>query len=172
MKFNKDSKIIRVSAYAEGYYSNATAYGELYIPYEYYILNKERLEELEVSVGELDGKHSEVSCDIDFEELTIADILTIENELYEEDEDIDESVFDRFCVILKLNNKQRKVVNYFSNELLGLDKILETEDISFKISKDTVIDEMLVPKGTIIKFTRNTNNKILDYWSWEFDFNI
>jgi len=172
MKFNKDSKIIRVSAYAEGYYSGATAYGELYIPYEYYIKNKEKLEELTVYVGELDGKHSEVECDVDFEELTIEDILKMENTEYEQDRNIDESIFYEFCDSLDLNNEQSETINNFSNMLLNLDKVLSSEKVKFNLSKDTVIDEILVPSGTPIEFTRNTNNEISESWNCDFDFNL
>jgi len=172
MKFNKNSKIVRVSAYAEGYYSGATAYGELYIPHEFYEENKEKLSNLEVYVGELDGKHSEVECDTKFETITIEDILKMENTSYKQDKDIDESVYYRFCKILELSNEESDIINDFSNAVLGLDKILETEEVKFNLSKDTVIDDVLVPKGTLIHFTKDTGNKVSDNWVWEFNFKI
>ena len=39
MKLNKDSKVVRISAFAEGHHSGTTAYGELYIPDGYYKKN-------------------------------------------------------------------------------------------------------------------------------------
>ena len=172
MKFNKDSKIVKVSAYAEGYYSGATAYGELYIPYEFYEENKEKLSNLEVYVSELDGKHSEVECDTEFKTITIEDILKIENTLYEQDRNIDESVYYRFCKILELSNEEGDIINDFSNAVLELNKILETEEIKFNLSKDTIIDDILVPKNTLIQFVKNTGNEVPDNWKWEFDFKI
>jgi len=75
MKFNKDSKVVCIFASAEAYHSGATAYGELYIPYEYYKKNEEKLEKLTVYVHELDGKHSEIECEMDFGIYTIEYIL-------------------------------------------------------------------------------------------------
>ena len=46
MKFNKDSKVVRISAFARGNYSGATAYGELYIPYEYYEKRKRKIKRI------------------------------------------------------------------------------------------------------------------------------
>ena len=172
MKFNKNSKIIRVSAYAKGYYSGATAYGELYIPYEFYKENKEKLSHLTVYVSELDGKHSEISCDIEFEEIIVSDILRMSNEPYKQDRDVDEKLFYRFCDTLCLSDEESDIINDFSNELLSLEKVFSTEEVKFNLSKDTVIDDVLVPKDTEIKFNKNTGNKISDNWTWEFDFKI
>jgi len=172
MKFNKDSKIVKVSAYAEGYYSGATAYGELYIPHEFYEENKEKLSNLEVYVGELDGKHSEVECDIEFEEITVLDILEMTNDPYNQDRNIDEKLFYRFCDTLCLSDEESDINNDFSNGILSLEKVFTTEEIKFNLSKDTVIDNVLVPKGTLIHFTKDTGNKVLDDWVWEFNFNI
>lgn len=172
MKFNKDSKIIRVSAYAEGYYSGATAYGELYIPHEFYEKHKETLSELSLYVGELDGKHSEVRCDIEFEEITITDILRMENTPYEQDHDIDEDVFYRFCRVLSLSDEEGLVVNNFSNEILSLEKMPIIEKIHFDLALNTLIDGHIVPKGTAIEFDKVLDNKISDNWSWEFDWKL
>ena len=172
MKFNKNSKIVKVSAYAEGYYSGATAYGELYIPYEFYEENKEKLSYLTVYVSELDGKHSEVECDIEYEEITVLDILEMTNAPYDQDRDIDEKLFYRFCDTLCLSDEESDINNDFSNGILSLEKVFTTEEIKFNLSKDTVIDDVLVPKGTLIHFRKDTGNKISDNWTWEFNFNI
>jgi len=172
MKFNKNSKIVKVSAYAEGYYSGAIAYGELYIPHEFYEENKEKLSNLTVYVSELDGKHSEVSCDIEFEEIIVSDVLEMTNEPYEQDRDIDEKLFYRFCDTLCLSDEGSDIINDFSNGILSLEKVFTTEKIKFNLSKDTIIDDVLVPKGTLIHFTKNTGNKVSDDWVWEFDFKI
>ena len=172
MKFTKDSKIVRLSAYGEGCYSGATAYGELYIPYEFYKNHENKLNDLTVYVAELDGKYSEVMCDIEFETIPVSDILKMESTSYDEDNDIDENVFYRFCDVLELDDEQSEIVNSFHNELLELEKYFIIEDFQIVLSKDTMINEILVPKETLVKFTKDTKNKIPEDWSWEFDWNL
>ena len=123
-------------------------------------------------MGELDGKHSEVECDIEFKTITIEDILKMENTSYEQDREIDESVYYRFCDTLCLSDEGSDIINDFSNGILSLEKVFTTEEIKFNLSKDTVIDDVLVLKGTLIHFRKDTGNKVLDDWVWEFNFNI
>jgi hypothetical protein len=172
IKFNKDSKIIRVSAYAEGYYSKATAYGELYIPYEFYQEHIEKIEELTCYVGELDGKYSEVECDIKFEEVSIFEIMKMEYAPYEQDKNIDESVFFRVCSLLKLNDEQSEIINNFSNAVLRLEKLSETESFAIILTKDTIIENTKVPKNTIIKYEICNEKELSEDWEWQFNWNI
>ena len=171
MKFNKDSKVVRISAFAEGSYSGATAYGELYIPYKYYEKNKEKLKELSVYVDELDGKYSGIECHMNFAYFTIEEVLKME-ENRNENRNIDGNLFDNFCDDLGLDDIESEMIEDFSDGLLGLEKVSSTEEIRIVLSKDTIVDDILIPKGTLIQFVKNTDNKILDDWEWEFDFNI
>jgi len=94
------------------------------------------------------------------------------NEPYEQDRDIDEKLFYRFCDTLCLSDEESDIINDFSNGILSLEKVFTTEEIKFNLSKDTIIDNVLIPKGTLIQFTKDTGNKVSDDWQWEFDFKI
>ena len=61
-------KIVKITLYAQAYYSGAEHYEELYLPKEYFDKIEEYISE-EISVGELDGKHSDVYGDVESEEL-------------------------------------------------------------------------------------------------------
>ena len=172
MKFNKNSKVVRISAFAEGSYSGATAYGELYIPYEYYEKNKEKLKELSVYVDELDGKHSGIECHMNFAYFTIEEVLKME-ENRNENRNIDGNLFDNFCDDLRLDGIESEMIEDFSDGLLGLEKMYAIEEKEIVLSQDTIIEGMMIPEGTIIKYSVNIDNEITDDWEWElFDFNI
>jgi len=172
MKFNKNSKVVRISASAEAYHSGRTAYGELYIPYEHYEKNKERLKGLTVYVHELDGKHSELECHMNFAYFTIEEVLKMN---YDRDEhrDIDENLFDNFCDELGLNKIESEMIKDFSEGLLDLEKMYVVEEIRIVLSKDTIIEDVMIPEGTVIKYSVNVNDRITDEWEWELlDFNL
>jgi len=172
MKFNKNLKVVRISASAEAYYSGATAYGELYIPYEYYEKNKEKLKGLTVYVHELDGKHSELECEINFAYFTIEEVLKIKDNR-DENKNLDEYLLDNFCYKLDLDDIECEMIEDFSNGLLGLEKISVTEEMEIVLSQDTIIEGITIPKGTVIKYNINVDNEITDDWEWElFDFNL
>lgn len=175
MIFNKDSKIVRISACAEGYYSGATAYGELYIPIDFYEEHKDVLKDLEIYVGELDGKHSESECSVEFDTLTITDILRMENTPYEQDRNLDNTVVEDVVYSLKLqdaelNRNAIKILKGFHNELLCLEKFYLIDDISFNLSQDTIIEGNLVPQGTKISYTIESTKKIPEDWNWEYHY--
>ena len=173
MKFNKDSKLMKISAYGQGYYSSAEAYGEIFIPYETYLKNKDALKnKLSVYVGELDGKHSEVECDIEFEEWSISDILKTRYESYKDGEDIDEDVYHRVCSVLKLSNEQGLELNNFNSKLWELDKFYEYEDVEVILKDNTEIQNVIVPKGTKINFTQKSNNVIPNNWEFEYKLSL
>jgi hypothetical protein len=173
MKFNKESKIVRISAFAEGYYSGATAYGEMYIPYEFYLKNKEKLADLECYVGELDGKHSEVGCDIEFEEMTIYEHLISSTTDYNEyDNNIDETLYYRLCDIFGIDDEQGKILSDFSNKIECLEKINNTEVVEITLTKDIIIESINIEEGTVICFEKNNKKEIKEDWSFEFDWSI
>ena len=173
MKFNKESKIVKISAFAEGCYSGATAYGELYMPYDFYLKNKENLGDLVVYVGELDGKHSEVECDIDFEEMIIHEYLSSSSTDYDEyDNTIDEHLYFKLCDIFNLNDEQGDVLSGFSNTIDGLEKINNIEVIEITLTKDTNIENINIKEGTVICFEKNDKKEITENWNFEFDWNI
>jgi len=171
MKLNKDSKVVRISAFAEGHHSGTTAYGELYIPDGYYKKNDEKLKGLTVYVCGLDGKNSEIKCHIEFEIFTIEYILRMEDNNRYENRNIDEKLFYNFCNILELNDIESKILNNFSNGLLNLEKVPVIKEIEHVLSEDTIIDGMLIPEGTVIRYT--ISNDIIDDREWElFDFDL
>lgn len=166
MKFNLNSEIVRISAYGEGYYSGATAYGEAYLPKEIYDLHKEQLCDLSVYVGDLDGKHSEVECDIDFETLKMRDLLLEDSNTNDYDREIDDDIIYRIC---KFINMPHVELSKFNNAITLLEKYPEFEEVEITLTNDTTIEETLVPKGTKIVFERKSTNKVNENWSFEFD---
>ena len=64
------------------------------------------------------------------------------------------------------------MIEDFSDGLLGLEKMYAIEEKEIVLSQDTIIEGMMIPEGTIIKYSVNVDNEITDDWEWEFDFNI
>lgn len=64
-----DGKFTIITAFAEGYYSGQTYLENVVMTNEFYEKNKEVLDEISLYIGELDGKHSEVECYIEIDEM-------------------------------------------------------------------------------------------------------
>lgn len=63
-------KLVRIEGYACGYYSDAEWNDQMYLTEESYEKVKDYVDDLDIYVYELDGKHSETQADID---VTIVD---------------------------------------------------------------------------------------------------
>ncbi len=60
-------EFVIISAYAQGYYSGKTYTEEIPVSREFFNKYEDKLRNMSLYIGELDGKHSEVECNIDFE---------------------------------------------------------------------------------------------------------
>ena len=69
--------LVKISAYACGYYSENEYEETVYITEESYMKLKEEIDYMDISIAELDGKHSEVEAEIEIE------ILSTEQQLLE-----------------------------------------------------------------------------------------
>lgn len=57
--------LVEISVYGQGYYSNSEYNENIFLLEEDYNSFGEELDSIEISLGELDGKHSDVSGEID-----------------------------------------------------------------------------------------------------------
>lgn len=60
-------KLVIISGYACGYYSESEWKENIFITEEGYNKIKDKVDELDIHIGELDGKHSETMADIEVE---------------------------------------------------------------------------------------------------------
>ena len=173
MLFNKDSKLIKVSASATGYYSGAEAYGAAYIPNEIYEANEDVLNEICVSAGELDGKHSDVEADIEFDSVTVEDIMTTKaDETYQSYDCLEDSLFDSIEEALELSREQASQLRAFNSQLWRLDKFYDYIDESITIKEDTVVQGVSIAKGTVVSFTKKNDEIIPEDFEFSFDLDI
>lgn len=172
MLFTKDSKIVKISAFGEGYYSGAKAYGEIYLPYEFFEKHEDILKTLYICVGELDGKHSEVECDVEFDTLMVEDILKFENDSDEYDRNLNETISNRIGNLLDMSYSESRIFYNFSSELLKLEKINTSNENIVTLTTDTVIENVIVPKGSLVTYTIFSKKPISDDWTWEINFEM
>lgn len=154
MQFNKDSKLIKTSASAPGHLSGVTAYGEIFIPNEVYVNNKDVLERM--------------STCIEFEEYTVSDILKMKNEPYEGKRNIDKLISDAICDNLGLYYSKSETLVNFTKMILGLEKFYEYKDAEVVLEKNTEIQGIIIPKGTMIEFSQKNESVIPDDWAFEY----
>lgn len=157
MIFNKDTEVVKVEGFAEAYYSNATAFGKVFVPKEKFEQNKEKFESLEFGVHELDGKHSYTEGELSYKLGTI-ETFALEEENYSEVEQDESDVLIDICSetfnigwgnFTKLNNK-----------INGLSK---KENITIKLTEDTIIEGIKIPEGTEISYTKVNLEKLKDF---------
>ena len=67
--------LIKIGVYAEGYYSGQTYSEEYFIKEESYNRLKKEIDNIDIYIGELDGKHSEIEADIEIESYTEEELL-------------------------------------------------------------------------------------------------
>lgn len=130
-------ELVNISAYAEGYYSGQTYEENIFITKESYEKLKEKIDEIEIYIYELDGKHSEVEADIDIDCLTEETLLKIDLDKGNDGENLYytlEEIFENNDLSL---DKELDVIN---NYLRTLDNII-TFEVTVKTSqKEKVLD--------------------------------
>ena len=132
-------ELVKISAGACGYYSDATYEDNIFIRKETYEKVKEDVENIEIYIYELDGKHSEVEAEIDITEYTEEDLATKKindscdgEKLYYELEEIFE----------KYNLDLSKEINIAEDYLKTLDK-LTTVEFTIKESQVQLIKDFI-----------------------------
>lgn len=160
MKLNhiitKDVVIAKLEVYVEGYYSGSKAYGEIYMPIEIYEENKELIDEIEVSVYELDGKHSEVTAEVEVIINTLESFLlnTNINEDYSDDykEDLTEDLYEELEF---LKEGDVLTTKHLTHKVIKLAvQLNEEKEVEICLNKNWELDGMELPQGTIIKATK------------------
>ena len=166
MKLTKDSEVVIVNAFARGYYSDATAEGNFIIPKDIYDKNEDKIDNISIYVGELDGKHSECECDISIDVVKISHILTNQDpKLY----DLSKDMFFKISNNLELNDNQAEQLNNFDNFIVDLyNKYPNEEKVKITLEDDSFIQGVEIPKGTVLKFTLNKKTNF-DYEIWTID---
>ena len=131
--------IVRISAYACGYHSDAEYEEDIFITKDFYEIIKNKVEGLEFYIGELDGKHSETEADIEVTEYTEEELLTT-SDLLDNSSD-NNSLYYELEYLLKDNNvsleeEVRKVRDYLDT----LDTIINFEATIKKSQKIKVLE--------------------------------
>lgn len=148
MKFNKDSKFAKIEAYAQGYYSNSEAYGEVYIPVELYEKYKESIDNMLISAGELDGKHSEVDAHVKVKVKTLAEFAVDEHESNFDSsymEELDEGMHGELSYIIDVDYKDISTFTY------AVQKAIKPSSTEITLEEDLNIQGVEFPKGTVIE---------------------
>lgn len=124
MDITKDTKIIKISAYAEGEYSKAVAYGESLLPYE--MLDKvEDFNGTEICVNDLDGKHGDVYTELKVEVLTV-EKLTQEHQV---NSNMEIHITDYLLDSEDTSNEDVEQVDKFTSMINKTLKQTKTDDI-------------------------------------------
>ena len=66
--------LVKIEMYARGYYSDSEVSETVYIKQESYEKMKEEIDEINIWIYELDGKHSEVKADIEITTISQEDV--------------------------------------------------------------------------------------------------
>lgn len=154
MKFNKESKFAKVEAYGLGKYSGSEVLGGCYIPLNLYLENKDKIDNVELVIYELDGKYSETYCDMSVEILTLEEIIKYEGK-YHKAQNVDESLYERVLDVIKDSDIIEYAFASFNNLSQLNDKIkelLKTSTKTITLTKDTVIEGVTISKGTLLEY--------------------
>lgn len=117
-----------------------------------------------MSVSELDGKHSESDCDISIEKNTL-EYFVDNHEKNNASRDITEYLIEHIIDDLDIPSLQfdttMELIDYIEN-------LASLEETEITLNKDTEIENILVPKGTLISFC--TKPKLPDNTLFDLDF--
>ena len=161
MKFNKDTDVVKIEAYAMGYYSESEAYGEVYVPKAIYDNNKSELDSFEFSVSELDGKHSYSECGITITEGTIANF--VDNACQSYNKDISESLAYSVIEIIGQNSEDCSV-NQLQKLTAEIQNISKIKNRYILLKEDVTIEGILIPKDTLLEYEiDNTDLNNIDF---------
>lgn len=127
-------EFVRVSVYAEGYYSGQTYEEAVYITKDFYDMAKDSIDGISIYVYELDGKHSEVEGEVEVEVFDSSRDLELER--IEIKNDDGERLWYQMEEIAKehgvdLDENQDSVLEY----LKTIDSYV---DVSYRIKKSQV----------------------------------
>ena len=151
MKFNKNTKLVKIDAHAVGYYSEAEAYGQIYIPEEIYNKNKSILDNLQMSVGELDGKHSEVDCLVEIEEGSLEYFVNTYIFAGEGDhQNIDELLSDYVQGTLSLSKSELQRLTKLTKKVIDMSRITQR---TITLTNDTILENNEIPEGTRLTYS-------------------
>lgn len=157
MIYNKDTEVVKVEGFAEAYYSNAIAFGKVFIPKEKFEKNKEKFENLEFGVHELDGKHSYTEGELSYEIGTI-EKFAIEEEIYSEaEQDESEVLIEIFSEKFNMGWRNLSKLNDKINALA------KKETITMTLTKDMTIEGVKIPEGTKLNYTKVDFEKLKDF---------
>lgn len=131
--------IVNLAFYACGYYSGQTYYENIAVSKEFYEKIKDRVEEMEVYVYELDGKHSTTYGYIDIQPYNETDIIHNWYWMSENDGNVFYSKLSWTCSCyfnLDLDKEIKEVKEYIDS----LDTYVEVEVRVKKSQKDKLMD--------------------------------
>ena len=156
MKITKDTRFMRIEGFAIGYYSEAELTSIAFLPSELYEKYKEKISELDIYVGNLDGKHSETEMSIDIEEIDVQDYKNIEVDKLEDD-----IVF--YTVLGILEDEDLQTFKNFNKCLKEIPNNTITED-TFVLSEDIVLNGSKYNSGSKVKIVVTEYSNIEDDW--------
>lgn len=171
MKITKNTKIVMITAYGEAYYSGSVAYGRFYMPLDAYEKYQENIDEVRVFAFELDGKHSEMELDIDFEHMTVGDILLNGHE----DVDCNADYSDCLCESIEdalyedISEPYRKRLVNFDLEMHRLSPLKKTVTKKVTLPVDITVGEDVIKKETEVAISYEKTTSDIDFWSMEID---
>lgn len=155
MNFNIDSKLVRIMAWKE---SEATkvnsAYGEIFLPYELYVENKEQIDNLDTFTYALDGSDKSTKLDVNVEITNVKELMSNYRST---------PVYSRCCtetlcedlVVSAFNLDEKDARNPFKVLMDCNDnfcKVLEPKLQKLRLNKDLEISGLTLEKGTVIEF--------------------
>lgn len=156
MIFTKDTVIVKVEAIAEGYYSNAVAYGKVFLPEDLFskYTSIDSVENRKFGVYELDGKHSYSEGEYS---VTTGSIEQFVNEIDEHENSQQDSLLELFAELLKMGWSDLK---NFNETIENLSK-QETKTVT--LSHPTVVEQTVLPKGTKLTYTAVSTDNLEEF---------
>ena len=156
MIFTKDTVIVKVEATAEGYYSNAVAYGKIFLPEDLFskYTSIDSVENRKFGVYELDGKHSYTPGEYS---VTTGSIEQFVNEIDEHENSQQDSLLEIFAKLLKMDWSDLKNFNE------TIDNLSKQETKTVTLSHPTVVEQSVLPKGTKLTYTAVSTDNLEEF---------
>lgn len=128
--------LVKISIYAEGYYSGQTYTEEYFIKEESYNILKEKIDNTNIFIGDLDGKHSEVEATLNINEYSEEDIL---NNNIETERDGDSLLWKLEEIYKSIGLDIYKEIDEVNNYLSSLDTYI-TFEVKVKKSQKELVE--------------------------------
>lgn len=156
MIFTKDTVIVKVEAIAKGYYSNAVAYGKIFLPEDLFskYTSIDSVEDLEFGVHELDGKHSYTQGEYS---VTTGSIEQFVNEIDEYENSQQDTLLESFAELLKTGWSDLKNFNE------TIDNLSKQETKTVTLSQPTLVEQAMLPKGTKLTYTSVSTDNLEEF---------